>query len=480
MYHRDPARSGYVSDTPDPQTLTRAWSMKLDGAVYAEPLVVGDAVIVATEGDSLYALDARTRRRRAGTPTLARRSRSPTCPAATSSRLGITGTPVYDPATRLVFAVAELSGPHNRVSHALVGLDVATGQVRVRRSADPEGIDARAHQQRAALGLAGNMVYVAYGGLAGDCSDYHGLVVASHTDGQGALLSYHFPLRAKVVSGRTPGPVFDGAGDLYVSVGNGASTSGAWDHTDSILRLSPQLQLQDAFAPTTWPKDNASDADLGSLGPVLLAGGWIVAAGKSGQGYLLQANHLGGVGGQVQETQLCQAFGGAAVVGSTAYIPCIDGVRQIQVQNGKLTVGWHASQIPGSPVVGGHTVYSMGAQGVLYALDSESGAVRTSLAVGATSRFATPTLDGNVIFVGTLSGVVASPDRVIYDHTPFRTARARPSPCSARLPACWIWFTCQQAGARNPGKRCSMGAAGHPAAPTKRRAQLCGSTRVPH
>ncbi len=406
MYHRDPARSGYVSDTSDPHQLTRAWSTDLDGSVYAEPLVVGGLVIVATEGNSLYALDARTGQVRwhtnVGTPV----SRDD-LPCGNISPLGITGTPVYDPVTHLVFAVAEVSGANGDVGHTLVGVDIATGQVRVRRSADPPGIEPKTHQQRAALALEGNLVYVAYGGLFGDCGNYHGLVVASRTDGQGALLAYQVPTTREGGIWATPGPVMDASGDLYVSVGNGEATSGNWDHTDSVLRLSPQLQLKDGFAPTTWPQDNASDADLGSMAPVLLADGWIVAAGKSGTGYLLRADHLGGVGGQVQELDLCTAFGGAATVGTRAFLPCTDGVREVRVENNKLTPGWHSSQANGSPVVGGHTVYTMGDQGKLYALDSESGTVRASLAVGDTSRFATPTIVGNALFVGTLSGVVA-------------------------------------------------------------------------
>src|ERR1051326_7712562 len=59
-YHRDNLRTGYIASTPDPHSLSMAWRMQLDGAVYAEPLVVGKHVIVATEGDSLYALDPTT------------------------------------------------------------------------------------------------------------------------------------------------------------------------------------------------------------------------------------------------------------------------------------------------------------------------------------------------------------------------------------------------------------------------------------
>src|SRR5574339_920561 len=59
-YHRDNARSGYLPDMPDPQQLTVAWNTQVDGAVYAEPLVVSGHVIVATENNSLYSLNADT------------------------------------------------------------------------------------------------------------------------------------------------------------------------------------------------------------------------------------------------------------------------------------------------------------------------------------------------------------------------------------------------------------------------------------
>ncbi|MBV9617215.1 MAG: hypothetical protein JO031_17315, partial [Ktedonobacteraceae bacterium] len=49
-YHYDNLHSGYLPQEPDPQQLTGAWKVKLDGAVYAEPLVVHNHVIVATEG----------------------------------------------------------------------------------------------------------------------------------------------------------------------------------------------------------------------------------------------------------------------------------------------------------------------------------------------------------------------------------------------------------------------------------------------
>jgi len=404
-YHYNNARTGYVANTLDPSHLTRAWGVQLDGAVYAEPLVVGQRVIVATEGDSFYALDKTTGKvlwhTNVGTPVPLS-----TLPCGNIDPLGITGTPVYDPATGLVFAVAEITGP----AHILVGVDVATGQVRVRRSADIPAMDPRAHQQRAALALFNNMVYVAYGGLDGDCSDYIGTVIASRTDGTGQVYSFRVPTPREGGIWAPSGPAIDASGNVYVAVGNGAITEGAWDHSDSILRLSPTLQVEDGFAPTQWQQDNASDADLGSMGPILLPGGLIFADGKSGLGYLLHAGALGGVGGQAQVASICHSFGGAAALGSTLFVPCTDGLRQVQVGPGtSLSLGWHAPiPITGSPIVGGNTVYSLDAGGTLYALDAASGNTRATLSVGTTSRFATPTLSGNQVLVGTLTGVVAA------------------------------------------------------------------------
>ncbi len=402
-YHRDNQRTGYIASTPDPHTLTNIWGIQLDGAVYAEPLVVGNRVIVATEGDSLYALNPTT-----GSVQWHTNVGSPvplsSLPCGDIDPLGITSTPVYDPMTGLVFAVAEVSGP----AHILVGVDINTGRVKVRRSVDTDGMDPRAHQQRSALTLANGMVYFSYGGLDGDCSDYIGRVVASRADGKGPLFVYRVPTPREGGIWATPGASVDAAGNLYVSVGNGAITLGQWDHSDSILKLSPTLQLEDAFAPTSWADENANDEDMGSQGPVLLPGNFVFAAGKSGKGYILHANALGGIGGQVDVQDVCETFGGAATVGSTMFIPCTSGVRQITVDaSGQMHQGWQASgSIVGSPVVGGHTLYSL-SNGMIYALNIDTGQVVTSLNVGQANRFATPTISGATIFIGTLTGITA-------------------------------------------------------------------------
>src|SRR3569833_28970 len=59
-YHHDNARTGLAAGLAPLGALSRDWSATLDGAVYGQPLVIGDRVFAATENDSVYALDAAT------------------------------------------------------------------------------------------------------------------------------------------------------------------------------------------------------------------------------------------------------------------------------------------------------------------------------------------------------------------------------------------------------------------------------------
>src|SRR5438094_588188 len=60
-YGRDAARTGADPTSRSLGSVHTTWtSPTLDGAVYAQPLVVDDRVLVATENDSIYALDTAT------------------------------------------------------------------------------------------------------------------------------------------------------------------------------------------------------------------------------------------------------------------------------------------------------------------------------------------------------------------------------------------------------------------------------------
>src|SRR6266446_2388470 len=256
------------------------------------------------------------------------------------------------------------------------------------------------------------MVYIAFGGLADDCGTYPGTIVTSQTDGQGPLLSYQVPTQDSGGIWGPSGPAIDQEGQVYVSTGNEDHMgNGDWDLSNAVLRLSPDLQLEDSFAPAQWREEDTGDQDLGSMGPSLLPGGLVFIAGKAGFGYLLHANDLGGVGGQVAVVSVCGlAQGGVATVGTQIFVPCFDGLRRVLDAAGTtLKVDWHTlGQITLPPIVGGHTLYSLDPGGTLYALDTETGLVHAQLSLGmAVPHFATPTLSQGRIFVGTFEGVSA-------------------------------------------------------------------------
>jgi outer membrane protein assembly factor BamB len=405
-YHRDAARTGVAPARPAAGPLAIAWRRHLDGAVYGQPLAIGDTVIAATEGDSVYGLDRATGhvrwRVRLGTPVPLNK-----LPCGDIDPLGITGTPVYDPATGLAYAVAETTGFH----HMLAGIAVSSGKLQFLRNIPTPDGHPRADQQRAALALAGGRVYVAFGGLAGDCGPYRGSVVGVPASGHGALVSYRVPTAREGGIWAAGGPVAGPDGTIYVAVGNGASTAPPWDHSDSVTALSPTLHLTGIFAPTTWPADNASDSDLGSSAPGLLSDGQILTVGKRGTGYLLNANHLTGVGSQVTQAPVCNAYGGMAVLGKVVYVPCEGGgMAAVDTAGNRIKVLWRGpAAAQGSPVLGGGAVWVPDWNaGVLYQLAPATGHVRHKIHLGSLlPHFASPSLSGLLALVGTLHGVVA-------------------------------------------------------------------------
>ena len=315
-YHDVGARTGAVAAGPPLGRARRLWSAPVDGAVYAEPLVVGGRVIIATENDSVYAFDAATGSRlwgvHLGTPVA-----GSSLPCGDIDPSGITSTPVADAGRGLIYTVIYVQG----FKHILVAMNVATGSVLWERPINPPGDDdPKAEQQRAGLALSDGRVYVSYGGLFGDCGRYHGWVVGALASGpSGPLVTYRVPSENEGAIWEPSGPAVDAAGNLYVATGNGSSRS--FDYGNAVIRLAPSLRPSSFFAPSDAGALNTTDTDLGSTGPLLLPGSRVFIIGKSGVGYLLDARSLGGIGGALTSITLAPAFGGDAYAGRTIYIP---------------------------------------------------------------------------------------------------------------------------------------------------------------
>jgi hypothetical protein len=103
------------------------------------------------------------------------------------------------------------------------------------------------------------------------------------------------------------------------------------------------------------------------------------------------------------------AAGPSTAAGTPVFVPCVSGVQQVLVGPGRtLRRGWQApSRITGSPVATGSTVWSLEQSGTLDALDAATGDLRAAVSVGRTTRFATPALVGERLYVPTLQGVTA-------------------------------------------------------------------------
>ncbi|MEY9925848.1 polyvinyl alcohol dehydrogenase (cytochrome) [Catenulispora sp. GP43] len=384
------------STAPAKPSPTAVSPVKLDGPVYGKPADGGTAVFAATENDTVYALSPAD-----GSVMWSKHLAEPFRPhtCGNINPLGITGAPAYDPASHLVYVVAEDADAH----HVLYGLSAADGHVVSHVAVDPPVGDRAYLQQRSALTLWHGHVFATFGGLFGDCGTYTG-AVASVDAASGSVNWFEASS-----SGRggmwAPGAPAIGTDRLYFSIGNGDAVQAGqpYDGTDSVVALDVNAKRVDFFAPASWAQDNGADLDLGSMNPVLAAG-HVIIAGKSGQGYLLDPAALGGIGGGTP-FQACSAFGAAAADGDVVYLPCADGTRAFRIGD-QVTPLWHAAHTNGQPVLAGGLVWAADYDsGVLYALDPATGHAARQIAVGALPHFATPAVVGDKLFLGTAKGV---------------------------------------------------------------------------
>ena len=409
-YHDSLSRDGY--DANEPSVLSTApaldWkSTKLDGAIYAEPLVDGGKVIVATENNSVYAL-SESNSTMIWHVNLGQPVPASSLPCGDINPSGITGTPVIDGVTNTVYVVAYLK----QGGHELYAINLDNGSIVFQRNVDPPGVSTSVEQQRGALALSQGMIYIPYGGLYGDCGQYHGFVIGVPENN-----SFATPLTYQVPTGReggiwaSSGIAIDQSGNIYVATGNSEATS-TFDFGDALIRLTPSLQEASYFAPTNWAALNSGDTDLGSVGPTILNNQTIFQIGKAGVGYLLNASNLGGIGGEEFSAQVCSgAYGGIAYAPHFLFVPCTDGLVALRVNltSRSFTKVWSGPQFDaGPPIVAGHAVWLIDvSSGVLYALNETTGSTIFTYQIGSVAHFSTPSCADGRIFVEANDGVLA-------------------------------------------------------------------------
>ncbi len=391
-FDQNPGRTGVDASGSSFSPATAAWSSPtFDGQLYGQPLVLGGRVFAATENDTVYALAADSGAvlwsTHVGTPVEA--ANLP-CGDITPT-LGITGTPVIDTARSEIFVVADEAATPI-AAHHLIGLNLYTGAVLLDEDIDPPGTDPAAELQRVSLALDEGSVIAGFGGNDGDCSDYHGLVVSAPENGS-APTTYVVANQPGDSQGAVwmggAAPTIDAQGNVWVATGNSEHhlSTDAYDQSDSVLELTPGMQLANSFAPSDWYADNNSDLDLGSGAPALLPNGLVFEVGKSQTAYVLNQSDLGGVGHQVASAaNFCFSDGGSADLSGTLFVPCSNGVHAVTVTSNPPTATWtaSASAAKGSPIVAGGMVWSIGG-GNLYGLDAATGTVVQQFSVGSSS-----------------------------------------------------------------------------------------------
>jgi outer membrane protein assembly factor BamB len=411
-YHSDAARTASVAG-PSPADARRAWSAELGAAVYGEPVVLGERVFAGTERNRVVALDRRTGRRlwshTIGTPLTDVQQRAG---CGNIDPLGITSTLAVDPQRGEVFAVGEVDLGNGAVEHRLVGLDAATGAVKLEESVDPPlgvGEESVHLLQRAALALGNGRVYIGFGGNIGDCGSYHGWLVGASETTKGDLVSFEVAQDGEGgaiwLSGGAPAIGADGS--VYVTTGNAnplPTGRDRFEHTESVVKLTPELHVLAAFK----DPDAGGDEDLATGNPVLLPGGLVFAVGKTDVGYLLAASDLSRVAA-IRGVCGSDPDGGPAydAASDRLFVPCRGGGIQI-IDVGARKLSGRLGGANSAPIVVGGRVWATSYPGGgLVEFDPASGRALQRLETRVVPNFATPSFAGGMLFLGTRTGVVA-------------------------------------------------------------------------
>jgi outer membrane protein assembly factor BamB len=441
-YHHDGTRSGIDPDSTTPLPPAKLWHTELDGGAWAEPLVYGPYVYVATQNDTIYAIETATGKvhweAHLATPVP---SEEPPC-ADIDPTVGVTSTPVIDPEANTIYAVTDSwEGTRASIRHKLFALDLDTGALRANfpREVDPPcpaGGEPRNQLQRAGLALDAGNVVIGYGGNDGDCNTYWGWLVAAPESGVGALKTFQVDGGAGhdegAIWGSGNGPAVDAAGNVYTATGNGNSGN-TFDNGDAVLKLNSNLSLLESWAPEEGETLDVNDEDVGSSGPILLPDNLVFEVGKRGyEAVLLHGGALGGVAGTTAQTfEACPesgSWGGgiyvpASVQAGTLYVNCDNGLHAIMLTElasahpqTSSPEGWYVhGNVVGPPIFAGGLVWvASWTSGTLYGLNPASGEVSFEETLGGFEHFATPSAGGGRLFVAneselTAFGIAATP-----------------------------------------------------------------------
>src|SRR5690348_583844 len=319
----------------------KLFACSVDQAIYAQPLWIANAsigggthniVIVATEADSVYAFDADngngtacTQYWKASLTGTAYGAASGATPVPASdtgetgdiqTEIGITATPVIDPATNTLYVLSKTkeNGNYFQRLHKLnlsTGAEMTGAPVAITASVPGTGsgssggtltYSALHENPRPGLALVNGSIYIT-AGSHGDVEPWHGWILqynASTLAQTGAYCATPNSSGGGIwMSGSAP--VFDSSNNLYVITSNG-TYDGSTEFGDTFLKMSTSggLSRSDWFTPDDAPTLATRNGDLGAGGAVTLldsvAGPYphlVIGGGKEGILYLINRDNMG-------------------------------------------------------------------------------------------------------------------------------------------------------------------------------------------
>ena len=352
MWKGDSSESGlYAAET----TLTpanvnvnqfgRVASFQADGIVMAQPLLVSaldlgdsathDVIIVATEHDSVYAIDAGNP---GGGPLWERHYVDPASGVTTMAdmfggrttlggEVGITGTPYIDAATGVLYfvtAIARNGVPEQwlRALDVRTGKDFGPGSVQITASVPGDGkgsvngqiaFDPSNQNQRPGLTKVNGAILAGWGSFS-DWGVYHGWLMAFDPSTLQQIAVFNPTTQAQSIDSASgpsdyggggafwqggAAPAVDGDGNIYLNAADGSfnADQGGNNYGDSLLKLKlsgNSFQVVDSFTPSNAACIDLHDLELGSGGVALLptdfTNGRKLAAAYSKEGRLFLVN----------------------------------------------------------------------------------------------------------------------------------------------------------------------------------------------
>jgi hypothetical protein len=393
-YHYDNNRTGWNSQetklTPanvGSSSFGLRKTVLLDDQVDAQPLVVPnvlitagkyqgqhDVVYVASEGNTVYAIDAHSGRILLS-PNFGRPVPSPLGCNNNGPNVGINSTPVIDIANKTLYVVVynnDSTGPAYRI-HALdLGslADKLTPQVIAASHPLADGTEfkfnATYQRQRPGLLLANGNIYAGFGSfcdfapnlsrgwlLGWSAASLIPLAANQLMDLQASTFFDWF-LSSIWMSGY--GPAVDDQGDILFVTGNSSPVGNTYDGVtniqESVVKVSPDLTtMLDLFTPSNEAWLDYTDGDFGSGGILVLPDqpGSVphlaVAAGKAGTMFLMNADDLGGFDNKKNHV-LGSYFVGACWCGQSYFVDPGDGTARVVSSGGKTAKVWKLETSP--------------------------------------------------------------------------------------------------------------------------------------